>query len=54
MAPQSLLFPKTDNALSLANTPTIGTSPSKSLYDRFKYSNLNFSKNLGICPEKLL
>ena len=53
MPPQSLLFPTTDIALAFAKTPLIGTSPSKSLKDKFRFSKARVSKNFGILPDKL-
>ena len=55
MPPQSLPFPLMKVALMFLKTPSIGTSPSKWLKDRFKnFKKTNCSKNFGIWPDKLL
>jgi hypothetical protein len=52
--PQSLLFPITDVAFTYLKTPSVGSSLSKSLNERFKYfKNESFSRPFGINPDKL-
>ena len=54
MPPQSLLFSKTEVALTFLKTSSVGIMPSRSLNDRFRfYINSNRTKNLGILAERL-
>ncbi|KAK2972641.1 hypothetical protein RJ640_018348 [Escallonia rubra] len=39
--PQSLAFPATEIVVAFAKTPSVGSSPSKWLKDKFKFSNKN-------------
>ena len=52
--PQSLVFLITDIALAFLKTPSIGTSPSISLNERFNFfKEGSFSKTFGIEPKRL-
>ena len=52
--PQSLVFPITNIALAFLKTPSVGTSPSMSLNERFKLCKKgSFSKPFGINPNRL-
>ena len=52
--PQSLAFPITDIALAFLKTPSVGTSPSISLNERFNFfKEGSFSKTFGIEPDRL-
>lgn len=52
--PQSLGFPSTWNAVAFEYTPWTGTSPSKLLSERFRYSREErFRVQGGISPDKL-
>ena len=51
--PQSLVFPFTDIALVFLKTPSVGTSPSISLNERFNFfRNGSFSKPFGVDPDR--
>ena len=52
--PQSLVFPIIEIALAFLKSPSIGTSPSISLNERFNFfKEGSFSKTFGIEPDKL-
>ncbi|PON86498.1 LOW QUALITY PROTEIN: hypothetical protein TorRG33x02_176920 [Trema orientale] len=53
--PQSLLLPTTEIAVTLPKTPPVGSSPWRSLKDKFNFDNkANLARSFGICPDKLL
>ena len=52
--PQSLLFAIIDIASTFLKTPTVGSGPSRSLNEMFKYfKNKSFSRSFGINLDKL-
>ena len=52
--PQSLAFPINDIAFVFLKTPSVGTSPSKLLNERFNFSKRgSFSKAFGMDPDRL-
>ena len=52
--PQSLVFPTNDITLAFLKTPWVGTSPTKLLNERFKFSKRwRFSNSFGMDLDRL-